>query len=433
MKKTAALLCALLALAALTGCGARTAQNTAQTTPQSLPQSSAPPAQSAPLELQRLEELPGITREGFYVTEPALNGSDAMNLMYADFSSAAKIHLCASANCTHTGPECDSWLPANGGGCRPMMIGDRLVLTMPGASFYNDELGESSFPQIMTMSPDGKDKKTLVTFGAAQELFDPYLTDGTNLYCMLETTEAQQVKRELIRIDLSTGQWEALYELDTERNEQLQDAFGSCVLLSSLGQNMDDTIAEGTVTTVFSRLDLSTGEKQVIFSPSSGDTVRVFRGRELYYYSLSENALHCLDCETLADEVIKQPVFEGEFDPQYADLMDCRDGHALLRLFAPDSNDFSLLQVDLATGESSAFTLTLTDIMGTERPVRILAAIPGTSQYLVKAGEEKVTCQTTQPDGTPLAATTARTVYGIIDAADYWASNPAYRTISNAG
>ena len=86
--------------------------------------------------------------------------------------------------------------------------------------------------------------------------------------------------------------------------------------------------------------------------------------------------------------------------------------------------------MDLATGESSDFTLTCTDIMGSERRVRVLASLPGTEQYLVEMGEQAVDYHTELSDGTPTVMKTSRPLYGVMDAADYWSSSPNYLTLN---
>ena len=427
MKRLAALLAACLVLA---GCAAAPRSDAgAASQPASAPaqstQSTGANPDLAGLELQVLPEMSAVTTEGFYTMALAPQSDDSLCILYGDFQSSSLIPLCAAPGCAHTGPECQGRMVAFGG-VRSMVIGEQIFLVLPGSPGSADEHGEAALAGIMTMEPDGSGKTLLTRFDAAQQLFAPYLTDGKDLYCTLQTTGAEWLKQELIHIDLATGEWESLYEMDAEHNEQLADAFGSCVLLSSL----DDSIRQGSLSSVFFRLDLATGEKTQVFAPPFGDTQRAFQGRELYYYSQSENALHCLDCETLTDKVLKQPVVPEPFAPEDAEFRDCRDGHALFLLFPPDSDDFSLLQVDLATGESSDFTLIYTDIMGTERPVRVLATLPGTDRYLVNLGEQAVDYPTELSDGTPTVMKTARTLYGVMDAADYWSSTPNYQTLN---
>ena len=427
MKKRIGMLSVLFVVLTLTSCGINEPIESLGVS--SSESSAQEPAQSADITLQTLKWGSAITEDGYYLIDPVPNSDDSTNIMYIDFQSKSEIHLCASANCTHTGPECEGRLPVSGGGSRPLVISNQLVLAFPGAPYFNDKLGEASFPKIMTMGLDGKDKKVITTFKAAQEIFEPYVTDGENLYCTLETTEANELKSEIIKINLETGDWNPVYELNVEQAEQLVDAYGSNFILSGLAQSLDDTLAQGTVTTVFYKLNVSTGEKQTIFSPESGDTLRIFQGNELYYFSLSENALHCLDCETLTDKIICEAVFEDETALNLVEFLDCRDGHALFGRTSENFEDFSMIQVNLSTGEKSEFNLTSTNLTGAVRPAQILSKIPGTEQYLVKMGEKSVEMETKQTDGTSMYVNAARDIYGIINVSDYWVSNPAYSVI----
>lgn len=429
MKKTS-ILSVLLAVLTLTSCGAAESYDA-----NSMKSDSQESSQIVNMNLRSVEEEAAVTEEGCYTIDLIPNPDDSGNIMYIDFQSKSGIHLCSSANCTHDGPECDGRVEPSGGGSCPIIIGNQFVLVFPGAPHYNDELGEASFPKIMTLGPDGKDKTVITRFGAAQQLRMPYIVDddGKNLYCTLDTTEAEQFKREIIKIDITTGKWNSIYEMDTEHDEQLVDAFDSSFLLSSLAESFEDTLSSGMVTTVFHRLDLSTGEKETVFSPKSGDTLRVFQGEQIYYFSVSENSLHSLNCATLEDRVLKENVFDSNVDlKNNVEFLDCRDGHALLGLFTTDSTgseEFSLYQVDLSTGEKSEFSLIKTSDLGKTMPVQVLAKIPGTNQYLVDMGDEAVEMETRQDDGTSMYVTTSRIIYGIIDVEDYWASNPEYSVI----
>lgn len=427
MKRLVATLTACLLLA---GCAAAPSSDagadsqTANTPAQSSAQNTGANPDLAGLELQVLPEMSAVTAEGFYTVDMVPLPDGSIRMLYGDFASSSLIPLCAAPGCAHTGPECQSWLPACGGGARPMIIGEQLFLVFPGAPGSVAEYGENALAKVMTLEPDGSGKTLLTRFGAAQQLSDPYITDGRDLYCTLQTAEDGWPKEDLIRIDLATGEWESIYQMDAEHSEQLMGAFGSCVLLCS------QTSVQGKLAMPLTRLDLATGEKAQVPYPDLGDTTMAVQGRKIYYYSFSENALHGLDWVSLEDRVLKENLFEGGLGDVSASFLDCRDDHALLSLFLPDSDETLLVQVDLTTGESSDFTLTYSDIMGSERRVRVLASLPGTEQYLVEMGEQAVDYPTELSDGTPTVMKTARPLYGVMDAADYWSSSPNYLTLN---
>ncbi len=400
----------------------------------SLPARSSAPAQSstrsaganpdlAGLELQVLPEMSAVTAEGLYTVDMLPLPDGSIRILYGDFASSSLHPLCSLPGCDHTGSECQGRLMAYGG-IRPMVIGGRIFLVLPGAPDLADEHGEAALAGVMTMEPDGSGKALLTRFGPTQQSKDPYLTDGRDLYCTLETAEAGWPKQELIRVELATGEWESIYQMSAEHSEQLMSAFGSCVLLSS--QNA----VQGKLVMTLARLDLSTRETTQVPAPDPDDTTMLVQGRQIYYYSFSENALHGLDWLTLEDRVLKENLFEGGAGEGFVNLLDCRDGFALLSLFLPDSEQALTVRVDLNSGESADFSLLSTTISGPGRPVRILTTLPGTDRYLVEMGEQAVDYPTKTSDGTPTVVKATRPLYGLIDTADYWSSSPDYQALT---
>ena len=225
-------------------------------------------------------------------------------------------------------------------------------------------------------------------------------------------------------MELATGEWESIYQMSAEHSEQLISAFGSCVLLSS------QSSVQGKLVMTLARLDLSTRETTQVPAPDPDDTTMLVQGRQIYYYSFSENALHGLDWLTLEDRVLKENLFEGGAGEGFVNLLDCRDGFALLSLFLPDSEQALTVRVDLNSGESADFPLLSTTISGPGRPVRILATLPGTDRYLVEMGEQAVDYPTKTSDGTPTVVKATRPLYGLIDTADYWSSSPDYQALT---
>lgn len=400
----------------------------------SLPARSSAPAQSstrsaganpdlAGLELQVLPEMSAVTAEGLYTVDMLPLPDGSIRILYGDFASSSLHPLCSLPGCDHTGSECQGRLMAYGG-IRPMVIGGRIFLVLPGAPDLADEHGEAALAGVMTMEPDGSGKALLTRFGPTQQSKDPYLTDGRDLYCTLETAEAGWPKQELIRVELATGEWESIYQMSAEHSEQLISAFGSCVLLSS------QSSVQGKLVMTLARLDLSTRETTQVPAPDPDDTTMLVQGRQIYYYSFSENALHGLDWLTLEDRVLKENLFEGGAGEGFVNLLDCRDGFALLSLFLPDSEQALTVRVDLNSGERADFSLLSTIISGPGRPVRILATLPGTDRYLVEMGEQAVDYPTKTSDGTPTVVKATRPLYGLIDTADYWSSSPDYQALT---
>ena len=171
MKRANRLTALLTACLLLAGCAAA---------PQSvsLPARSSAPAQSstrsaganpdlAGLELQVLPEMSAVTAEGLYTVDMLPLPDGSIRILYGDFASSSLHPLCSLPGCDHTGSECQGRLMAYGG-IRPMVIGGRIFLVLPGAPDLADEHGEAALAGVMTMEPDGSGKALLTRFGPTQ-------------------------------------------------------------------------------------------------------------------------------------------------------------------------------------------------------------------------------------------------------------------------
>lgn len=251
------LLCAAL-LAALSACGA---QEPAESPAASTGGSAAVSEPSRPTQSSLLRELSmgAATSEGYYFIDPIQNSDGSVTLMYLDFAKGVELPLCSSPGCPHNGPECPANLPASGGGYVPLAVGEQLVLVYTGAPSSSQGLGEGALPRIETMEPDGSGRTPILRFESGQELFDPYITDGQNLYCNLMTTKGGQTTKELVCIDLTGGEMTALCTLDDSVGETLSGACGEAFILSSYNKQGQR---------VFLRMDAASLQKEELLTIS---------------------------------------------------------------------------------------------------------------------------------------------------------------------
>ena len=410
------LLCAAL-LAALSACGA---QEPAESPAASTGGSAAASEPSRPAQSSSLRELNmgAATSEGYYFIDPIQNSDGSVTLMYLDFAKGVELPLCSSPGCPHNGPECPANLPASGGGYVPLAVGEQLVLVYTGAPSSSQGLGEGALPRIETMEPDGSGRTPILRFESGQELFDPYITDGQNLYCNLMTTKGGQTTKELVCIDLTSGEMTALCTLDDSVGETLSGACGEAFILSSYNKQGQR---------VFLRMDAASLQKEELLTISPDISTYRLENGQLYY--IAQNQLHALDCASLDDTVV------CELDPlseaQDALLGSSRDGHVLMLLDDYETGETSYFAIDTATGEQPPFTLAYSSAMGSQRPVVILAKVPGQEVYLVETGETMVDVQTTGSDGTAVTVQIPRPMHALISVSDYWSSNSNYTKIQS--
>lgn len=387
------LLCAAL-LAALSACGA---QEPAESPAASTGGSAAASEPSRPAQSSSLRELNmgAATSEGYYFIDPIQNSDGSVTLMYLDFAKGVELPLCSSPGCPHNGPECPANLPASGGGYVPLAVGEQLVLVYTGAPSSSQGLGEGALPRIETMEPDGSGRTPILRFESGQELFDPYITDGQNLYCNLMTTKGGQTTKELVCIDLTSGEMTALCTLDDSVGETLSGACGEAFILSSYNKQGQR---------VFLRMDAASLQKEELLTISPDISTYRLENGQLYY--IAQNQLHALDCAS-------------------------RDGHVLMLLDDYETGETSYFVIDTATGEQPPFTLAYSSAMGSQRPVVILAKVPGQEVYLVETGETMVDVQTTGSDGTAVTVQIPRPMHALISVSDYWSSNSNYTKIQS--
>lgn len=387
------LLCAAL-LAALSACGA---QEPAESPAASTGGSVAASEPSRPAQSSSLRELNmgAATSEGYYFIDPIQNSDGSVTLMYLDFAKGVELPLCSSPGCPHNGPECPANLPASGGGYVPLAVGEQLVLVYTGAPSSSQDLGEGALPRIETMEPDGSGRTPIIRFESGQELFDPYITDGQNLYCNLMTTKGGQTTKELVCIDLTSGEMTALCTLDDSVGETLSGACGEAFILSSYNKQGQR---------VFLRMDAASLQKEELMTISPDISTYRLENGQLYY--IAQNQLHALDCAS-------------------------RDGHVLMLLDDYETGETSYFVIDTATGEQPPFTLAYSSAMGSQRPVVILAKVPGQEVYLVETGETMVDVQTTGSDGTAVTVQIPRPMHALISVSDYWSSNSNYTKIQS--
>lgn len=171
----------------------------------------------------------GSGSDGFYYVSSSVRDDGSANLMYLDYATMEKIYLCNQPNCNHDTEACTSYLPYSAGGILPCVIGQNLVLVFPGNVHASADTSSTVMPHLEVMGLDGSNRKTTFTFESNQQINRPLVTDGTNIYCELDTaTEDGQLKTELVRVNPVTGTKDTLCALN---QEWIKGSAGSTIIL----------------------------------------------------------------------------------------------------------------------------------------------------------------------------------------------------------
>ena len=134
----------------------------------------------------------GSGSDGFYYVSSSVRDDGSANLMYLDYATMEKIYLCNQPNCNHDTEACTSYLPYSAGGILPCVIGQNLVLVFPGNVHASADTSSTVMPHLEVMGLDGSNRKTTFTFESNQQINRPLVTDGTNIYCELDSSTKTQ-------------------------------------------------------------------------------------------------------------------------------------------------------------------------------------------------------------------------------------------------
>lgn len=110
---------------------------------------------------------------GYYLAE---DRGPYGNITYIDYGSRRQVYLCARPECAHDSDACTSVIR---GSVLPFAANDRLYLMRVRTDGYGA-------PELLSMAPDGSDRKKLAQFPANYELDSGFYTDDTFLYLLAD-------------------------------------------------------------------------------------------------------------------------------------------------------------------------------------------------------------------------------------------------------
>ena len=381
--------------ALLFGCAGPTTNTTAQTgntSSQEVAQEDSTQNSVTLTALQRSDgwNYGGSGSDGFYYVSSSVRDDGSANLMYLDYATMERIYLCNQPNCNHDTEACTSYLPYSAGGILPCVIGQNLVLVFPGNVHASADTSSTVMPHLEVMGLDGSNRKTTFTFESNQQINRPLVTDGTNIYCELDTaTEDGQLKAELVRVNPVTGTKDTLCALN---QEWIKGSAGSTIILLN---------ANGCYSS---------------YDPvSSVDSM--LQGTTLAY---KDNGFFCL-MDLLSGEKTSLSGFAVPSPEEaFVNLVDADSTHLLIKIETASHQSGSSMEDGyyMITGSSTPQQWTLLYSSGDQdTPFERVTTI-SSNEYLVISGEE------TLPDTTANShyVATGEKQYVIMSQEDYWNS-----------
>ena len=349
------------------------------------------------------------TEDGFYFINPIVRKDGSCNLMYADYKSEQVVYLCSQANCAHDSASCTSYLMPTPGGVMPERVGDKIIL------FYRNPFRsvESEEPaRVESINFDGSERQTIHTFRPEESPYTTMVTDGQNIYFVLETVQKDSsIRKNLAKLDTLTGDLELLQEMSVENHEFIWGCCGEDLIVYQC--EMQDS----RCTYQLSRWNFRSDHRDVIYTWKSGsfpilyENSLALKGDDGYFHllDLKENTDFTLTQYTTPESCSSNIVFADSEGIVIRELAPTSANTASARFFSltkdGKTTDFSLVMDD--DGDKNIF-----------QPVYTL----NDHEYLVYAGDELKTNFMTDPDGTSQYVQIPCPLFSIISKSDFYSS-----------
>ena len=348
------------------------------------------------------------TEDGFYFINPIVRKDGSCNLMYADYKSEQVVYLCSQANCAHDSASCTSYLMPTPGGVMPERVGDKIIL------FYRTPFrsGEGEEPaRVETINFDGSERQTIHTFRPEESPYTTMVTDGQNIYFVLETVQKDSsVRKNLAKLDTLTGDLELLQEMSVENSEFIWGCCGEDLIVYQCEMHDD------RCTYQLSRWNFRSDHRDVIYTWKSGfpilyENSLALKGDDGYFHllDLKENTDFTFTQYTTPESCSSNIVFADSEGIVIRELTPTSANTASARFFSltkdGKTTDFSLVMDD--DGDKNIF-----------QPVYTI----NDHEYLVYAGDELKTNFMTDPDGTSQFVQIPCPLFSIISKSDFYSS-----------
>ena len=369
--------------------------------------SSSPQAELVALQSDGVNWGAG-TEDGFYFINPIMRKDNSCNLMYADYKSEQVVYLCSQANCTHDSASCTSYLMPTLGGVLPERVGDKIILFYKN-SFWSEEGEEPA--RVETINFDGSERQTIHTFRPEETPYTTMVTDGKNIYFVLETVqEDSSVRKNLAKLDTLTGDLELLQEMSVENSEYIWGCCGEDLIVYQSEMQDDSCIYQ------LSRWNFRSDYRDVIYTWKSGfpilyENSLALKGDDGYFHllDLKENTDFTFTQYTTPESCSSNIVFADSEGIVIRELTPTSANTASARFFSltkdGKTTDFSLVMDD--DGDKHIF-----------QPVYTL----NDHEYLVYAGDELKTNFMTDPDGTSQYVQIPCPLFSIMSKNDFYSS-----------
>ena len=381
--------------------------------PSSAQTASSAPDSPLPVTLTALQNNGGVnwgasTQDGFYYVNTTMRKDGSCNLMYADYKSERIVYLCSQANCTHDSASCTSYLMPTLGGVLPERVGDKIILFYKN-SFWSEEGEEPA--RVETINFDGSERQTIHTFRPEETPRTTMVTDGQNIYFVLETVqEDSSVRKNLAKLDTLTGDLELLQEMSVENAEYIWGCCGEDLIVYQSEMQNDGCIYQ------LSRWDFISDSKEPIYTWYNSSDFPILYENFLGLKD-SDGYYHLLNLESGSDFTFTQYLISDSYLPS---IMFADDSGIIIRELIPTSKytaDSRYISIK-ADGSAEEWSL-LSDEDGDKHPFIPIFDL-NDKEYLVYVGYADESDRVIEDDGTSKFIEVPRRLYSIMSKSDFW-------------
>ena len=348
------------------------------------------------------------TQDGFYYVNTKARKDGSCNLMYADYKSEQIVYLSSQGICTHDSASCTSYLMRTLGGIMAVRVGDKIILFYINSS-WSDEGEEPA--RVESINFDGSGRQTIHTFRPEETPRTTMVTDGQNIYFVLETVqEDTSVRKNLAKLDTMTGDLELLQEMSVENAEYIWGCCGKDLIVYQCEMQNDGCIYQ------LSRWDFISDSKEPIYTWNNSSDFPILYENFLGLKD-SDGYYHLLNLESGNDFAFTQYPIS---DSYLTSIMFADDSGIIIRELIPTSkytadSRFVSLKADGSVEEWSL----LSDEDGDKHPFTPVFDL-NDEEYLVYIGYSDESDRVIEDDGTSKFIEAPRRLYSIMSKNDFW-------------
>lgn len=370
---------------------------------------------------------------GFY--EITLREDGSGNIYNTDFDALRRTVLCSRPGCSHCEEGCSGYLPCAANIPEVMAASDLLIFAYSGNPYYFTDLGDQTLARVEIRDLNGENARTICTFDANVQLDFNFAFSESALFALGTTfqSESTVAQREVIKIDLATGEKTVLARFDGGSEERYYFVGAAKGKLFFKKSWIDEAVLNGAeitstedITNALSfalfTVDPRTGETAEVRRWESGETLQKIVGDACFY--VNPGSIDQLDLDTYE---MKRVVSGQEYcSPDTVEQVYFMDPYLIYNIHYPaeDPADAVIKRFicNVETLELRESTLT-TSFRGISDPVFIAALTP--RFLLVGYSIEEV-----PPAEQPAFHSSIRRRYAMLDFQAFVQNQPDYAVIS---